>query len=70
MPPFLKVTSLTPPTGLASWTTTVVGPASLVEFEEPPVPMTTTRDDQDDDGQPEHDETLIARHENLRGIAR
>src|SRR4051794_16049354 len=37
--PFLYVRVLTPPTGLASLTSIVVGPADVVELE-PPVPMT------------------------------
>src|SRR3954471_4174488 len=41
VPPFLNVMSLTPPTGLASRTTTVAGPELLVDDESlPPPPMT------------------------------
>ena len=35
-----NVMFLMPPTGLAPWTMTVVGPALFVESDEPPLPMT------------------------------
>src|SRR3954466_14810183 len=39
VPPFLNVASLTPPTGLASLTSTVTGPPEVLLSLLPPVPM-------------------------------